>query len=80
MHLVDLEVRRIADEAHGAVTELLTQHRDTLDRLAHGLPERETLDEHDALAAAGIITAAPIGGHGSATPRPDSPSPREGAR
>jgi cell division protease FtsH len=79
MHLVDLEVRRIADEAHGAVTELLTQHRDALDRLAHALLERETLDEHDARAAAGITTVAPIGGHASANATPRFAVTRRGA-
>jgi cell division protease FtsH len=67
LHLVDAEVRRIVDEAHTAVTTLLTDHRDTLDRLAHALLERETLDEHEAQAAAGI-PAAPAAGESRAAP------------
>jgi len=52
--LVDEEMRRIVDEAHEEVTALLTEHRDKLDALARALLERETLDEEDAYAAAGI--------------------------
>jgi cell division protease FtsH len=52
--LVDAEVRRIVDEAHDEASELLRQNRDKLDSLAHGLLEKETLDEEEAYAAAGM--------------------------
>ncbi len=52
--LVDEEVRRIVDEAHADVTQLLSTHRDELDSLAHKLLEAETLDAPDAYAAAGV--------------------------
>jgi cell division protease FtsH len=52
--LVDAEVRRIVEEAHGQVTELLRAHRANLDSLVAGLLEHETLDEADAYAAAGL--------------------------
>jgi cell division protease FtsH len=52
--LVDKEVRRIVEEAHHDVTLLLNRHRENLDSLAGALLERETLDEADAYAAAGI--------------------------
>ena len=52
--LVDEEVLRLVDEAHGEVTQLLTEHREQLDGLAHALLEAETLDAPDAYAAAGI--------------------------
>jgi cell division protease FtsH len=55
---VDREVRRMLDEAHAAVHELLGEHRTELDRLAHALLERESLDEPDAYAAAGLPRAA----------------------
>jgi cell division protease FtsH len=63
--LVDEEVRRIVEDAHRAVTELLTGHRDQLDRLAQALVTAETLDEDAAYAAAGVErsqgeTQAPI--------------------
>ena len=52
--LVDDEVRRIVDEEHRAVTDLLAENRHRLDALAEALLERETLDEADAYAVAGI--------------------------
>jgi cell division protease FtsH len=52
--LIDEEMRRIVDEAHEQVVELLKQHRDKLDTLAQALLEHETLDEEDAYAAAGV--------------------------
>jgi cell division protease FtsH len=59
--LVDEEVRRIVDGAHAEVTELLRAHRPQLDSLVSALLERETLDEADAYAAAGLSreSAAP---------------------
>ena len=52
--LVDEEVRKLVATAHAEVTELLTEHRDKLDGLAHALLEHETLDHDDAYAAAGV--------------------------
>jgi cell division protease FtsH len=52
--LVDEEVRRIIDDAHAAVTQLLTENREALDHLAHALLEAETLDAPEAYAAAGV--------------------------
>jgi cell division protease FtsH len=52
--LVDAEVRRIVDEEHRAVTEVLSENRHRLEALAEALLERETLDEADAYAVAGI--------------------------
>jgi cell division protease FtsH len=52
--LVDEEVHRIVEEAHGQVVPLLEENRDRLDSLARALLERETLDEDEAYAAAGV--------------------------
>jgi cell division protease FtsH len=52
--LIDEEVRRIVETAHQEVTELLRAHRHNLDALVSALLERETLDEADAYAAAGL--------------------------
>jgi cell division protease FtsH len=52
--LVDAEVRRIVDGAHAEVTRLLRGHRSNLDSLVAALLDRETLDEADAYAAAGL--------------------------
>jgi cell division protease FtsH len=60
--LVDAEVRRIVDEEQEATEQLLAENRERLDSLAEALLERETLDEIDAYAAAGIER------HATATP------------
>jgi cell division protease FtsH len=52
--LVDEEVRRIVESAYTEVGELLRNHRSNLDSLVSALLERETLDEADAYAAAGL--------------------------
>jgi cell division protease FtsH len=52
--LVDEEVRRIVDEAYKDVRKLLIDNRDKLDALTEALVEKETLDEDDAYAAAGV--------------------------
>jgi cell division protease FtsH len=52
--LIDDEVRRIVDEGHRQVTELLTKHRDQLESLTRALLEAETLDAVDAYAAAAL--------------------------
>ena len=55
--LVDAEVRRIVDEEMDATRGLVAENRERLDRLVEALLERETLDEVDAYAAAGIDRA-----------------------
>jgi cell division protease FtsH len=52
--LIDEEVRRIVEESHRRVAELLKGNRGKLDSLAQALLEHETLDEDDAYAAAGV--------------------------
>jgi cell division protease FtsH len=52
--LIEDEVHRIVEDAHADVTQLLTEHRDQLDNLAHALLEAETLDAPAAYAAAGV--------------------------
>jgi cell division protease FtsH len=52
--LVDREVRRLLEDCYAEALATLRAHRDKLDRLATTLVERETLDEDDAYAAAGV--------------------------
>jgi len=52
--LIDEEVRRMVDDAHTEVTQLLSDHRDQLDSLTHALLAAETLDAVDAYTAAGV--------------------------
>jgi cell division protease FtsH len=55
---MDSEVRRIIEEAHDEVRNLLERERDKLDVLAEALLRDETLDEVDAYRAAGIERVA----------------------
>jgi cell division protease FtsH len=57
--LVDSEVRRIVDECYAQALERLEENRERLDSLARALLEHETLDEHDAYAAAGFDQRPP---------------------
>ena len=54
LQLVDEEVRRIVDECYLEAVQQLRENRERLDALAHALLERETLDEADAYAVAGV--------------------------
>jgi cell division protease FtsH len=58
-YLIDEEVRRIVDDAHAEVTQLLIDHRDQLDGLTRALLKAETLDAPGAYAAAGVPMRAP---------------------
>jgi cell division protease FtsH len=52
--LLDEEIHRLVEQAHGEATRLLTEHRAQLDSLAQALLGAETLDAFDAYAAAGV--------------------------
>jgi cell division protease FtsH len=54
LELIDEEVNRIITECSAEAKRMLVQHREQLDHLAQTLLERETLDEADAYAAAGL--------------------------
>src|SRR5688500_2376737 len=56
--LIDAEVRRIVDEEQEATERLIARNRERLDSLAEALLERETLDQADAYAVAGIERGA----------------------
>jgi cell division protease FtsH len=51
---VDQEVRRLIEEAYKRALQLLTENRQRLDNIVTQLLQRETLDETDVYAAAGI--------------------------
>jgi cell division protease FtsH len=68
--LVDTETRRIIEECYEQAVTTLRGNRDRLDRLAHTLLERETLEEDEAYAAAGISPGNPP----AATARGQAPS------
>jgi cell division protease FtsH len=63
---VDEEVRRITDECYAEARRLLRENRDKLDAIVERLLARESLDENEIYAAAGIAhpvatpAAAPV--------------------
>ncbi len=59
--LVDTEARKIIEECYEQALATLRGNRDRLDRLAGTLLERETLEEDEAYAAAGIDRSAASG-------------------
>jgi len=54
---VDEEVRRITDECYAEARRLLKENRDKLDAIVVQLLARESLDEPEIYAAAGIARA-----------------------
>src|SRR5438093_504233 len=75
--LLDEEVRRIVDECHRDSVRILTENRDRLDRLAEAVLKKDTLDQDEIYAAAGIsppasfhpTIAPPLPGNGSSRDR-----------
>ncbi len=60
---IDQEVRRIIGEAHASARRILTERRDTLDRVAHALLEKEVIEGDELRTIMGI---APAGGEAPA--------------
>jgi len=58
---IDAEESRITAESHEEARHLLTAHRTELDKLAHALLERETLDEREILEVTGLPAAPALG-------------------
>ncbi len=54
--LIDTEVRKLITQAHDEARDILTTHRDVLDRLAKELLEHETLDRDEV-----SVVFAPVG-------------------
>jgi len=67
LELIDEEVKRIISSCSDEAIRTLTEHRDQLDHLAQALLERETLEQAEAYAAAGISMPAP----------PEQPAPAD---
>jgi cell division protease FtsH len=63
---IDLEVKRILDEAHGRAKELLQENRPALDRIAKRLLEVEVIEkeELEKLVKEPAAQPAPAGGNG----------------
>lgn len=73
LNAADQEVRRLIDEAYKRAIELLTQNRHRLDAIVTQLLERETLDEVDVYAAAGIARQVTDPATGASALRPPAP-------
>ncbi|MGH9182875.1 MAG: ATP-dependent zinc metalloprotease FtsH [Acidimicrobiales bacterium] len=66
---IDAEVRSLIEGAHDEAAEVLRQHRQTLDRLADALVERETLDTPELLEIFEGLPAWPrLNGRGGTRP------------
>ena len=52
--LIDSEVRQIVEDCYAEAKATIIEHRAKLESLTKALLERETLDEADAYAAAGV--------------------------
>jgi cell division protease FtsH len=67
LEMIDEEVRRILDDCAEEAEHTLAEHREQLEHLAAALLKRETLDEPDAYAVAGIpqptAAAQPVPAH-----------------
>ena len=47
---IDSEIRVLIDEAHDEALEILTEHRQSLDRIAAALMEKETIEKEQLVA------------------------------
>ena len=53
---IDVEVKKLIDEAHARALQILTDHRDELEKLATALLERETLSAAEIDVLLGRVT------------------------
>ncbi|MGD9905042.1 MAG: ATP-dependent zinc metalloprotease FtsH [Vicinamibacterales bacterium] len=60
LNAVDEEVRRITEECYAEARRLLVEHRDKLDAIVRELLARESLDEPEIYAAAGLPRRAAV--------------------
>ncbi|MEN6406005.1 MAG: ATP-dependent zinc metalloprotease FtsH [Thermoguttaceae bacterium] len=70
--VIDEEVSRLLREAGDKATEMLTEHRDKLDTMAHRLEEIETIDDEEIERLIGPSAYKPRNGAPDSTPTTDS--------
>ncbi len=83
---IDSEIRRLIDEAHDEALEILTDHRQHLNKLADVLIERETIDKDELVELLEGLIKRPQRGTGSGmavarrmTPPNRGPAPSPGS-
>ncbi|MCW5572719.1 MAG: ATP-dependent zinc metalloprotease FtsH [Steroidobacteraceae bacterium] len=77
-HVIDIEVRRVIDEAYERAKGILIEHRDKLDALAEALMKYETIDEEqlkDILAGRPPRPPADWDDTPAMSPPPSKPAP-----
>jgi len=57
--LIDIEVKRLVDDAYARASQLIEEHREQLTQLANTLLEKETLDGREVEALLGIKSEPP---------------------
>jgi cell division protease FtsH len=72
--MVDDEVKRLVDEAYARATQIISGHRELLDRIADALLERETIDREDLDRLVKNLPLPPRN-----LPPADSPAPQASA-
>ena len=77
--LIDTEVRRLITQAHDEARDILTHHRDVLDRLAKELMDKESLDSDEVAEVFASIRKWVFSGNGSGRiSPPQDPAEPEG--
>ncbi len=71
---IDLEIRRIVESAHTVARDILTGHREALDRISEILLKRETIEREQFVALLGGETEEQVFG-AEAPPPPQLPMP-----
>jgi cell division protease FtsH len=69
---IDAEIREIIDGCHDQATQILTEHRDALERVAQALMERESLDAQEFRLA---VEGKPLPALEPVTPPSQEPEP-----
>ena len=77
---IDEEVHRMVDECHARATQIVTSHRDTLDKVVEALLERETLDRDEFMAIMEGRELPPLPVPPSVPPLPTSNAPKDKPR
>jgi cell division protease FtsH len=84
---IDDEIRRVVEEAHQTARDILTEHRDGLDRISKVLLERETIEASEFERLLAGDTPDEVFGAGepeerapAPEPEPEPRKPREGPR